>query len=150
MFSASMKRRIEGDLKKEELNELYKLDSNHTKSEKVEDGNYKGLHYLITKQKYDPHNNSYPALGIYGERGPLSGLTVVELPDRNGDIRLLGRCITLADYFLFSLNYNTDKDFTPRNKVGKKYTVKEIIEDAKAFIDELVRLQKEYESKKNL
>ena len=74
--------------------------------------------------------------------GGTSGSSVVKLHNRNGKYVTLNRIVSKA-HEMYQITYDGESDYTEDNPNGKKYTIKELVADAKAFIDDLIQMDKD-------
>lgn len=130
------KKNIGINQRKEDESSLY-----HPKTGEVEvvvNDTYKDYHYKVVS------DGSIVSVTIGHDlhMGGASGSNIVKVHNRNGKYVTLDRLASNA-YEMYRIAYDGESDYTEDNPNGKKYTIKELVADAKAFIDDLIQMDKD-------
>lgn len=106
----------------------------------LKNGEYKEHEYSILT------TGKCPAVRVYGDNkkaGAHFGSAIVEMPDRNGQMKKLDREV-YANTICFTKIYADKDDYQYGKKTGKKYTLEDLKSDTEAYIDEIVRIEDDY------
>lgn len=132
IFNAGIERNQTGVSKTEEYAKVYYAGG---KTTVLDDGEYKHYKYTIETNGVCPTVKIIPKDDFISIH---SGEYTVKLHDRNGEEKKLSRLFqTLIK------NYNEKDDYTDKNPDGVRYTLQNLQDDCRAFIENLIVDEKE-------
>ena len=106
--------------------------------EVIVDDTYKNYNYRVVSDG----SKVSVTIGHDLHMGGASGYSLVKLHNRNGKYVTLNRTASNS-HEMYQITYDGESDYTEEHPNGKKYTVKELVADAKSFIDDLLQMDKD-------
>lgn len=127
-------RRSQGkNARDEDYAAVYGPQFNHLRGTSIDDGEYRGYMYVIWTNGIAPEVEimGAPAFSAWGGAGKL------KTKGADGVDRTVTRVLTTDTMYPvnFSVLYNGPGDYVKGKHAGKKYTIADLREDVKAFID---------------